>query len=614
MGAIENEKVYGLTVRESANDGSDFTNPDADYRRLFLGEDGLLHLKDSAGTVTTPGQGGIQATLADAKGDLIVATDADTFGRRAVGTDGQVLTADSGETDGVKWATPSSTSLVAPTFVAIGTAANGTGDITPTLPAGHTTDDILLLFVQTSNQTVTAPAGWTQLGPAVGFGTAAAAGSMRLTTFWKRHDGSESDPTVSDPGDHAIAQIMAIRGCVSTGDPFLNIGTARKTTASTTGTAPGGGTPVDACLVVAAFAHALDSASAVFSSPTNADLSSVTERIDVATTDGTGGGIGVITGVKAAAGTFAATTATETSTTDVAQTFVLLPDGVTQRSGFIDTQIFLTPGFADTWSKPTGARIVETIGVGGGGGGGAGRNAATAAGGGGGGGGMFMTATASAAELASTMTVTAGAGGAATANSDGAAGNNGTDSTVASGGKNILFAAAGGGGAGATSGAGGAGGTGGGRGVATAAGVFAYSMQPVGGAAGGTTAGAGGPGYDQSGGGGAGGGTSQATSAGGVSNRGGGGGGGGRSNTNVGTGGGGMIYSGNAGGATAGAVGADSPLSVFGGGGGAGGTSAAGPGGQGGWPGGGAGGGGSQSGAQRGGAGGDGVVTVITYC
>lgn len=45
-------KIFGATIRESANDGSDFTNPDADYRRLFLGEDGLIHLKDSAGAVT----------------------------------------------------------------------------------------------------------------------------------------------------------------------------------------------------------------------------------------------------------------------------------------------------------------------------------------------------------------------------------------------------------------------------------------------------------------------------------------------------------------------------------------------------------------------------------
>lgn len=46
----------------------------------------------------------VNKAIVDAKGDLIVATAADTPARLAVGMDGQVLTADSGETAGVKWA------------------------------------------------------------------------------------------------------------------------------------------------------------------------------------------------------------------------------------------------------------------------------------------------------------------------------------------------------------------------------------------------------------------------------------------------------------------------------------------------------------------------------
>ena len=50
------------------------------------------------------------ATAIDAKGDLIAGTAADTFSRLAVGTNGQVLTADSTAATGLKWATSSSPS------------------------------------------------------------------------------------------------------------------------------------------------------------------------------------------------------------------------------------------------------------------------------------------------------------------------------------------------------------------------------------------------------------------------------------------------------------------------------------------------------------------------
>lgn len=48
--------------------------------------------------------GAIPDTLIDAKGDLIAGTADDTAARLAVGTDGYVLTADSGETTGLAWA------------------------------------------------------------------------------------------------------------------------------------------------------------------------------------------------------------------------------------------------------------------------------------------------------------------------------------------------------------------------------------------------------------------------------------------------------------------------------------------------------------------------------
>jgi hypothetical protein len=50
---------------------------------------------------------GIPASILDAKGDIIAATAADTASRLAVGTNGQVLTADSTAATGLKWATAS---------------------------------------------------------------------------------------------------------------------------------------------------------------------------------------------------------------------------------------------------------------------------------------------------------------------------------------------------------------------------------------------------------------------------------------------------------------------------------------------------------------------------
>jgi hypothetical protein len=59
-------------------------------------------------TVFNNSSAGIAKTIVDAKGDIIAATAADVVARLAVGTNGQVLTAASGETTGLQWATPSS--------------------------------------------------------------------------------------------------------------------------------------------------------------------------------------------------------------------------------------------------------------------------------------------------------------------------------------------------------------------------------------------------------------------------------------------------------------------------------------------------------------------------
>jgi hypothetical protein len=59
----------------------------------------------TSGTVTITNS---MATAIDAKGDLIVGTGADTFSKLTAGTNTYVLTADSAEATGLKWAAPAS--------------------------------------------------------------------------------------------------------------------------------------------------------------------------------------------------------------------------------------------------------------------------------------------------------------------------------------------------------------------------------------------------------------------------------------------------------------------------------------------------------------------------
>jgi hypothetical protein len=88
--------------------------------RLPVGANNTVLTADSAESTglkwsAAPG-GGIPATLVDVKGDVIAATGADTVARLAVGTNNQVLTADSAQSTGLRWATPSSGGAIGGTY------------------------------------------------------------------------------------------------------------------------------------------------------------------------------------------------------------------------------------------------------------------------------------------------------------------------------------------------------------------------------------------------------------------------------------------------------------------------------------------------------------------
>lgn len=129
----------GLWVPKPAVLDSDFhakgdlvAGTSADHNdRLPVGANGTVLTADSAEVTgvkwsTLPG-GAILASLIDAKGDLIVGSANDTAARLAVGSNGQMLVADSTQTLGVKWDAGILKSLID----AKGDLIAGTADDTP---------------------------------------------------------------------------------------------------------------------------------------------------------------------------------------------------------------------------------------------------------------------------------------------------------------------------------------------------------------------------------------------------------------------------------------------------------------------------------------------------
>ena len=517
---------------------------------------------------------------------------------------------------------------VTPSIISVGAEFSSTGAPTASLPGTHATNDILVLVLQSSNDNLATPAGYTQLGPQNGIGAAATAASTRLGIFWKRDGGSESAPTIADSGDHTYGFMFAVRGCPTTGDPYHFMSNSFKFTTSTAATASGGETSVDNCLITVIAASSIDNAGAQVSNIVNADLTSVTEQFDDGTTDGTGGGLALISGIRAVGGSFGATTWDWANTSlDLYTTLAWIPSTSLEkgaRGPEAQTFIGSLPNIQDAYVKPAGVRRIHVQLCDGGGSGSGGNTTTTAAGGGGGGGGGYDEAWFQPDGVSATAVVRAGAGGAAgTALNQ--AGNAGTISTFDSSVRNpFTVRVAGTASTAAASADGGNGGCGSGASlISVAVATTRLSLEvTTDGVAYGTIGGRGGSGTTGATGGspspwGGGGGSSGADTdaaltadTAGYSLRGGGGGGGGRTNTNIdpGSHGGGAV----GGSGAQGAAGADSTRLPYGGSGGMGGGSSTVTGGRGGFPGGGGAGGAGVAGG-FGGAGGHGCVVVTAW-
>jgi hypothetical protein len=204
---------------------------------------------------------------------------------------------------------------VAVQYVSAGTAASGAAAITVALPATRQTDDLLLLLVETANQAVTTPSGWTEAPSSPqGTGTAAGTAATRLSLFYRWVDGTETNASVADSGDHQTAQIICYRG-VDLSNPFNASAGSVKDTASTAVTFPSVTTTVDNCRVLLIEAHALpdSNSTAIVSGHTNANLTDIIEQLDQNTNAGNGGGFSLADGAMETAGATGTSSATLTT-------------------------------------------------------------------------------------------------------------------------------------------------------------------------------------------------------------------------------------------------------------------------------------------------------------
>lgn len=221
--------------------------------------------------------------------------------------------------------------MALPTYVASGAVFNSAAAGAVALPASIQADDILLLEIETANQAVTITnqngGTWTEVtNSPQGTGTAAGTTSTRLTIFWSRYNGTQGNPSISDSGDHQGARIHAFRGCPTSGNPW-NITSGNVEAASDTSlSATGATTTVDDCLVCI-FASLMDDAQDFGGTWTNASLANITVRQNSSGAAGNDWRHILVTGEKASAGTYNATTNTLTAASVKAMlTIALAPD------------------------------------------------------------------------------------------------------------------------------------------------------------------------------------------------------------------------------------------------------------------------------------------------
>jgi hypothetical protein len=191
--------------------------------------------------------------------------------------------------------------MAVPTFVGAPVASASISAISPILPTGLATDDILLGIGETAAQDFPAatpfpPTGWAH----VTLSPVTQDSNTKLTLIWTRVVGGETAQNWGDSGDHNIGRIIAYRGCKTTGNPWNVLQPDFDATSDTSAQWPSVTTTVDDCLILFIGAWSDDFSTGALSGGTG--LGAFTERIDSISNVGNDGAIFLAEASKVTAG------------------------------------------------------------------------------------------------------------------------------------------------------------------------------------------------------------------------------------------------------------------------------------------------------------------------
>ena len=204
--------------------------------------------------------------------------------------------------------------MAVPTVNSVGAIAGGAGTATIDPGVSHTSGDIDVIVHECGagdTPALTTANGFariTALNQTVG-----SAPGAQMSIWWRRWNGSDGSPVFADAGDHQMGRMISVSGCIATGDPWDITGTGTTdSSADTSASIAGGTTTVAECLVLGFICQEGPDTNSTteFGSPTNGDLTSLTERVDNSRLAGGGGAVYMVSGEKSTAGAFGATTLT----------------------------------------------------------------------------------------------------------------------------------------------------------------------------------------------------------------------------------------------------------------------------------------------------------------